>query len=289
MALSMHYNFTRALYNSFLLGVVVSALVILEVLPVVGTMQGGWHERHPQAPYAAVVVCVSFHFLLHVVHEKFPKDTKVFLDKACICQTDTACKLQGIRNLGVTCFFWWSLVVLDSDEYFQRLWTVYELSSFLLRPRCQILFLPVKLPLAVCLMSITTMDATFVSAINLTFDVAGIKDLPQLGSISMSRTVILVASWSPAFVLLATVHRMWAREQCGRLMRVQCFRFAEARCSSEDDRAVVEGNVAQLLVQSKYLVEGQSRTEVLDTFDAAVRMLLPHATKDRDVRPVFLF
>ena len=289
MALSMHFNFTRALCISLFLGVVVNVLVTLEVLPVFYRRQGGWHEQHAQAPYAVVTVCISFHILLHFVHEVFPADsTRVFLDKACINQTDEERKKQGIANLGVTCFFSWSLVVLDSDEYFERLWTVYELSIFLLRPCSQILFLPVKLPLAVCMMSMTTMAGLLFSVMNETFDVPGIKDIPDISGVRASTAVVLLASWSPLIMLLAIVQRMWAREQDRRLRRVKCFSFAAARCSSEDDRPVVGGNVARMLVQTCNISEFDSRTRALECFDAVVRMLLPQAMQDRDVRPVFL-
>ena len=166
MALSMHYNFMKALCLALFFGVVVSGLVIVGVLPVFTIAPGGWHERHPSAPYALVFVTVSFHVFLHVVHEVLPTDsTRVFLDKACINQGNAGRKMEGISNLGITCFFSWKLVVLDCAEYFQRLWTVYELSSFLLRSHCELVFLPVNLPFVVCTMSLANMVSIFVSEV----------------------------------------------------------------------------------------------------------------------------
>jgi len=78
-------------------------------------------------------------------------------------------------------------------------------------------------------------------------------------------------------MLLAIVQRMWAREQDRRLRRVKCFSFAAARCSSEDDRPVVGGNVVRMLVQTCNISEFDSRTRALECFDAVVRMLLPQA------------
>ena len=270
--LSMHFNFMTALSVAFFLGVVVSVLAGLGVLPVFDVRPGGWHERHPSAPYALVLVCFSFPVLVHVIHEVPPKgSTTVFLDKACIDQTDAESKVQGISNLGVTCFFSWKLIVLDCDDYLERLWTVYELSSFLLRPRCEFLFLPVKLPLAVWIMSMTATAGLLMVELRKTTFVYDFAPWTEFWE-----PLAVAVTLCPMFCALAVVQRMWAREQARRLSRLECFSIAAAKCSSEPDRAPVLQNIALMMEDTGRLKNGE---DALDTFDKFVREQLPKAMK----------
>ena len=295
MALSMHYNFMKALCIAVSFGVVVGVLVTMEVLPVFTIAPGGWHERHPSAPYALVLVSVSFHVFLHVVHEVLPTDsTRVFLDKACINQSDADRKMQGISNLGVACFFSWKLVVLESEEYFRRLWTVYELSSFLLRRRCELVFLPVKLPFAVCIMSLATTVAIFVSEVMKSTFVHALA--PWIATLGLFTTPLPLL---PTFISIPIVQRMWAREQSRRLSRLESFSISTAKCSSEDDRAPVERNIMLLLKDLGHLAVDDDRADAdradadradaLNMFDEAVRWNLPQALKDRMCIPSVFF
>ena len=60
----------------------------------------------------------------------------MFLDKVCIHQTDTKLQKEGIAHLGMFLLFSGQLVVLQDDDYLERLWTVYELATFLsLQPK----------------------------------------------------------------------------------------------------------------------------------------------------------
>ena len=279
MALSMHYNFNKALCMAFSLGLMVSVLVVLEVLPVMDTSSGLLSKRHPSFPYAVPIVVGSFHFFLHVVHELLPTDpTMVFLDKSCIHQTDAERKMRGVSNLGVTCFFSWKLVVLDCDDYLERLWTVYELSSFVLRPHCQYIFLPVKLPLTVCVMSMVI--AVFLFIHELGKNVVVYEFEPMVSDLSLPLLLVL-----PMICSNATVQRMWAREQSRRLSRLDNFSITSAKCSSEDDRAPVEENIALLLKDTGHTRDGKSGDDILGAFDHIVREQLPQVMEDRAVHP----
>merc|ERR1712007_392590 len=58
--------------------------------------------------------------------------TTTFLDKTCIHQTNQVLKRQGIRHLADFLENSNRLLVVYTDEYLKRVWTVYELASFLL-------------------------------------------------------------------------------------------------------------------------------------------------------------
>merc|ERR1719353_607782 len=56
---------------------------------------------------------------------------RVFLDKTCIHQTDHDLQAHGIRKLGAFQKRSRCMVILYGEEYLQKLWTVYEVASFL--------------------------------------------------------------------------------------------------------------------------------------------------------------
>ncbi|CAE7230469.1 unnamed protein product [Symbiodinium natans] len=79
------------------------------------------------------------------------KPRTVFLDKLCIAQHDAALKEQGIMGLAAFLDRSEKLTVLWSPRYFQRLWCMFEISTFLRKTaRTQIEMMPVKLALLLC-------------------------------------------------------------------------------------------------------------------------------------------
>ena len=114
------------------------------------TTDGTSGVTNPTGPWCMLLSWFAFNFVLLFGRNLFPAtsrlEPKVFLDKACIHQTDALLKEAGISSLGEFTFFSWSLVVLDSEDYLRRLWTVYELASFMIiRPRGRVVYLPVNL------------------------------------------------------------------------------------------------------------------------------------------------
>lgn len=267
MALSLHFNFTKALLAAFAVGVLLAALTASGGLPVMEVDPDGYMRRYPSAPVALVVVPVVFHLALYHVHDFLPQDsTRVFLDKACIEQSDPVLKMQGIANLGVTCFFSSSIVVLDCEDYLQRLWTVYELGSFLLR-NCKIVFLPVKLPPAVTIMCFETTLAALVNELCKTRFVSA--SAPELTTYAQSVALL------PGVIAVAIIFRSWAKEQSRRLSRLEAFSIATARCFDEGDRAPVLRNVTHLLYHTGFVGANTSVSEAVDVFDGCVRLGLP--------------
>ena len=72
-----------------------------------------------------------------------------FVDCLCIHQTDLELKLQGIRHLGGFVAMSRSLTVLWDEQYFSRLWCVYELAVFKsTHPDRPVRLLPLRLSIA---------------------------------------------------------------------------------------------------------------------------------------------
>lgn len=59
------------------------------------------------------------------------RDAKVFFDRCCIDQVDPIRKAAGIRSIGAYLNKCDTFLLLWSDDYFQRLWCVFELACFL--------------------------------------------------------------------------------------------------------------------------------------------------------------
>lgn len=113
------------------------------------------HERYPSAPYALVLVPFVFQSALHV--GPVPAKAHVFLDKVCVHQTDSQRKKDGIASLNLVVFFSHYFVVVDTSDYLQRLWTVYELGSFLVLKNGGVPnMLPVNLYVGIAVFSATS-------------------------------------------------------------------------------------------------------------------------------------
>jgi len=79
----------------------------------------------------------------------------MFLDKACIHQTDEVLRERGIREIGAFLAKSNTIMVLYSGTYFKRIWTVYELACFFCtKPSTQCVFLPLFKPPLVCTCSL---------------------------------------------------------------------------------------------------------------------------------------
>merc|ERR1740121_1969778 len=74
----------------------------------------------------------------------------MFLDKVCINQVDTELQRQGISKLGAFLRNSSRMLVIYSDIYLTKLWTVYEVACFLsTHPASDIILMPIYLPIVV--------------------------------------------------------------------------------------------------------------------------------------------
>ena len=94
------------------------SLVILGILPPVScTIVGG-------------VVFWSILLFLHELRACAPQHL-VFFDKVCIDQSDAAAIQEGIQNITAYLKHSSTLLVLLTDVYLKKIWTVFELTEFL--------------------------------------------------------------------------------------------------------------------------------------------------------------
>ena len=106
-------------------------------------------HRVPKGPYVLWVCPLVFWLVLlphsDLVPAHLQSEHRIFLDKVCIHQTDPRLKQEGIAHLGMFLFFSGQLLILQTDDYLERLWTVYEVATFLrLNLKGRLVILPVN-------------------------------------------------------------------------------------------------------------------------------------------------
>ncbi|CAK9005012.1 unnamed protein product [Durusdinium trenchii] len=117
--LLVYFNSVPAALASLLMCMLVCVLIIFRVLD-------GWLPGTLTIHGAYWFVFVFWQNIRSLY-----KKNMAFLDRLCIAQHDVDLKKQGILSLGGVLSKSRKLVVLWSPRYFTRLWTAFELSSFL--------------------------------------------------------------------------------------------------------------------------------------------------------------
>ena len=208
-------------------------------------------------------------------------------EKVCIHQTDTRLKREGVAHLGMFLFFTGELLALETDDYLERLWTVYELATFvMLHPEGRIVMLNVNLPPIVLVGSMiltilalvsfalqsTTMNRFLLVAATLSTYAGVIIQLPLL--------IFIVQV--PCVLFIVIFMRRTAVEQERRAANLfHHFGIGRAGCTKEADRGPVLANITSLLHQMGTHDDVEDATT---TFDNLVRRAVPEAVK-RSVGP----
>jgi len=105
----------------------------------------------------------------------------------------------------------------------------------------------------------------------------GDKFKPNLGGHRALMLEMIVAG--PAILLINVVMWWWASHQERVQERVQNFRICEATCLSEDDRQIVEGNVALFTAYFEFIEPGSTKAQALEAFDKVVHQEVPQVIK----------
>ena len=230
-----------------------------------------------RAPSGMLAVFVVFHVALNTACSPLLRFNRslAFVDKACIHQTDVTLKHRGIENLSTFVFFSWDFVVLYTNNYLQRLWTVYEMASHLiLQPQGRILTLDLDAAPTVFLASAFLMIKQWEVFVSKIKRLEGV--LPSI--------VLRGRAYVPA--LLAFIPVLWGTSLLRRRAKahtrsidelVQNFSVRSAACVCEADRAPVEINIVEMLKSQGQLARDGGHEEGMDMFDQLVRERLPPA------------
>jgi len=263
LALSLHFNFNVAALLSLILLAGLGTASLLGALP---TYENKFHP-YPVG-FVCQAVCVPFFictvFCMRDIQHCF-KDSSIstFLDVCCIDQTDADTKRRGIEKLGAFLKISKTVVVLFTEVYLKKLWTVYELASFLaLHPSENLVVLPV-FGAKVFFFATVVMWLSFI--VNIPF--VAIVRFWQLKSIFAAICIFVVV------VLL----REWARQKKAMRSRFRAFTVWNCDCANENDRPIVEKNIALLMQAMLGFPQDFSDDYALHEFHKLIHKSLPEA------------
>jgi len=199
----------------------------------------------------------------------------VFLDRTCVCQTDPVRKRKGIEALAAILSNSRSIVVLYSDVYLQKLWTVYEVATFLfLHPQGKLKWLPVIFP------KVVFSGLVLVSLSRLCLSLFSTKLVQD--TVMVDARHVRYASWLvrwalmlPCITAFSLILRQWAKQQALMKRRLRKFTIAEASCLEENDREIIMGNVAVFAKYFRHVEPTATEEEALAEFDKMIHTELP--------------
>ena len=154
-------------------------------------------------------------------------------------------------------------MVLYSEAYTQKLWTVYELGCFLSAHHVsQVIWLPVDLPPLILVGTVCVVVLLFVYGV-----------LADFGLHPLLATVFVFPCW----ILLVRALQHLARNHTQAEADLENFSVRKATCCVESDRQWVEGNVAVCMRKLKRVRADSTAEEALAAFDALVQQTMPQA------------
>lgn len=269
--LSMHFKFGLALVAAMsgVAAMAVAACLGARVLVVeraiafdasMGTLEHG-HGCTLVMPPLFLLVAFVGHDLQRLVGLHGPR---MFLDKTCIHQVDKQVQKQGILKLGAFLRMSSRMVIVYTDIYLTKLWTVYEVACFLsLHPTSHLVVLPTFQPVIVFGGIASLFVIRMVGLMLLT------QGLALLISTFFLRGLVIVA--------LTVILRRWARDKAAIHQRIARFHVDACTCFCEDDRPVVYQNIAVLMREVGIVDADANEQTALDAFSGLARQCLPTA------------
>lgn len=182
----------------------------------------------------------------------------MFLDKTCIHQTDKELQKEGICKLGAFLRSSRQMIVMYTDIYLTKLWTVYEVACFLsLQSNGHLIVVPTFQPVLVFGGTLVCYVSTVVTAA-----------LGNYGPAFALASAIGIAICT--FVLLLILRR-WSREKEAIRQRVLLFEVSECTCFDEDDRPVVYNSIALFMRLVGEAHKDGTQQDALQAFNRVVR------------------
>ena len=259
LGLAFHFNFHRALLMAGFATAASAGATMVGLLPRIDAgkaedaVQRGIFSTTLVVPTFLIVLC-SGHELLRFAGRRCPK---VFLDKVCIHQTDEALKAEGIKKLGAFIRASDHMLVIFTEVYLEKLWTVYEMACFLtLHPDDHLIVVPTYLP------------TTILSGIIFMY-LAGLANI-LLKSIATGFDASYIC-YPLALFGLGLVLRHAVRTKEAIRQRTRRFRLEECRCVVEDDRQWVFGNIKVLMESTGAVASDAPVEQVHRAFEGIVR------------------
>lgn len=260
--LAFHFNFAFAVTATTMCMGAITVLTAVAILPVY--QEGG--APYPSGLFCKLLCAPVFTFTTcfgHKLRNCMGCRHVVFLDKTCIHQIDPDVQRRGIEKLGAFLCHSASMVVVYTDMYLQKLWTVYEVASFLyLHPIDDMTVIPTFVPVVV----FVSLLATYVASL-----LALVSDL--YWGFYYTEVILVFIFLYPLMLAL----RSSARDKAAMTSRLANFAIHTCLCSCEDDRPRVRRNIAMLMRAIQAVRPEDADADALAAFDSLVRSALPKA------------
>jgi len=277
----MHENLAFALVCAQITACCIAALGMFGVLPVVRL------TKEVSSLYCFIASNACFYFMLFFGHRVrqilfLQRPSYIFLDKICIHQTDKNVQSQGLAKLGAFLKVSKGMLIIQSEAYFSRLWTVYEFATYIIyaaqhgkAPRISIF--TTAMPWAMLAIHLSTV----VGQCGLLFAPSSFMLWPlSEKSLNMSELLWLHGRetlFSGPFVLPVVFgFRKIVRDRAASIQQLKGFSVQHAKCSVESDRQVLHRNIVALMEHAGFASEGatmtqQGRLQTLARFDGLVQ------------------
>lgn len=272
VALAYIFNLSAACGVALLLALAIGVTTGLDLLPVfedkirlVSNQTGGSLKRCGYFGRAlGTPVFLLVFFFACDIGRWFRLGPIVFLDKACIHQTDATIMQQGIKKLGAFIAMSKRMVVLYSDAYLVRLWTVYEVASFITLHNVRNMHVvPVRQAIV---FGVVICCAWLYQIIIMLLSLYTGPGKVIYGVVSLMFMCFYVRGL-----------RDWFRDRLEISRRLTNFSLRNCDCAVESDREIVHSNIILLMRATGKVTASTGDEETLAAFDELVKEMLPHA------------
>eukprot|EP00927_Polykrikos_kofoidii_P053222 TRINITY_DN4748_c0_g2_i1.p1 TRINITY_DN4748_c0_g2~~TRINITY_DN4748_c0_g2_i1.p1 ORF type:complete len:501 (+),score=47.55 TRINITY_DN4748_c0_g2_i1:192-1694(+) len=252
LTLCIHFNFDVSVAVSLVVVVAISLATRSGVLP---------RNSRICTILFFPVFCVSMMYIRTLSSFVGHPGPVVFLDKVCICQDDAQLQRRGILKLGAFIAKSDKMLILYTDIYLQKLWTVYEVATFLSVRDVD--------KMEVVSVSYCTLLFYVYISMHLSFYGEKIEQLFHIECLHYEHVCPL------AWTIISIMLRRRSREKKQIKSRLSTFNVQECMCAVESDRPVVYHNISELMLATKNVDEDATLDEALAAFDSLVRRKLP--------------
>lgn len=271
LVIALFFNFKAMVFTMAVTSTAMLALMATEVVPssyFIDNRGVVWATSTNCSAIGTVSALLAL-FLWHEISAQLGHGKDVFLDKTCIHQTDEARMREGIESLGAfVCQSEWLLVVY-SDLYLQKLWTVYELCTYLCyHPARHLVIMPLWFPVIFLFVHL------LISAYAILENIYQVRSVQQDVPTAVRLGVRFVVVWMLVFCA-CVVMRFWCMSRESFRTQVSNFRIRSASCFMEADRVQIERNVADMMRCAGLVSADAQAGTALDAFEALIHAHLP--------------
>lgn len=226
--------------------------------------------------WCSILGALSFWLVICCWHER-PRCCRrwrrnAFFDTVCIDQSDAAKQREGID--AITAYLCHSncLLVVLSDQYLQRIWTVFEMTTFLaMCPLGKVMVQPVglaEITFWCCLLQLLR-PAVVSARANFMIFAQG----EEVANLAIG--ILMMLLLEVQIFVLVRVLRKWGIARSQLAHDIQTFTFRSAKCHHEPDRDEIFTAVRHLATNAGLIDTDATKNEACAAMEDRARQLVP--------------